>query len=75
MPLRIAAHFLPTRKVTAATGGAALAGAIVAAIGGIMPMDEGTAAVLTLLVDMAIGAGLTGLATFVAGYMIRERSR
>ena len=65
----------PTRKVTSSTAAAALAGAVVAAIAGIVPMDDTTRSAVEVIVDGAIGAGLTALATFVAGYMIRERSR
>ena len=65
----------PTRKVTSSTAAAALAGAVVAAIAGIVPMDEATRGAVVVIVDGAIGAGLTALATFVAGYMVRDRSQ
>lgn len=71
---RILGIVLPSRKVTAASGGAALAGAIVAALGGIVPMDDSTAATLVLLLDMAIGAGLAGLGALVSGYFVRDNS-
>ena len=65
----------PTRKVTSSTAAAALTGAVVAAIAGIMPMDDMTRTAVEVIVDGAIGAGLTALATFVAGYMVRDRSQ
>ena len=67
-------NMTPTRKVTSSTAAAALTGAVVAAIAGIVPMDDTTRTAVEVIVDGAIGAGLTALATFVAGYMIRERS-
>lgn len=65
----------PTRKVTSSTAAAALAGAVVAAIAGVVPMDEATRSAVQVIVDGAIGAGLTALVTFVAGYFTRERAR
>ena len=68
-------NMMPTRKVTSSTAAAALAGALVAAIAGIVPMDDMTRTAVAVIIDGAIGAGLTALATFVAGYMTRERSQ
>lgn len=61
-------------KVKAATGAAALVGAITAAIIGVFPQAAPYGELIAILVDGVVGGVLMGTATFIAGYLKPENA-
>jgi hypothetical protein len=61
-------------KVKAATGAAALVGAITAAIVGVFPGAAEYGDIIAYLIDGLIGGTILGAVTFIAGYFKKENA-
>ena len=61
-------------KVKAATGAAALVGAITAAIVGVFPQAAAYGDLIAVLIDGFVGGIIMGAVTFIAGYFKTENA-